>query len=272
MRRLPAPAKLNLSLVVGPRRDGDKHEVVTVLQRISLADRVSLESAAHLEVHGFPEDTLVRRSLLLFAEAAGVDPAWSVRIAKRIPVAAGLGGGSSDAATALRLANESLEHPLGSDVLRELAAQLGADVPSFLAAGPQLGEGDGSELRPLDLPQDYWVLIVLPHDQAKASTATVYERFDERGGEEGFEERRASLLEALSQVHRPRDLAALPENDLASSRLADELRAIGAFRADVTGAGPAVYGLFHHRPPAAAAARSLRACGRSWLCVPTWYV
>ena len=272
MRRLPAPAKLNLSLVVGPRRDDGKHEVATVLQRISLADRVSIQPAAALDVRGFAEDTLVRDALLQLAEAAGAEARWSVRIEKQIPVAAGLGGGSSDAATALRLANETLDEPLEPEPLSELAARLGADVPSFLVAGPQLGEGDGSELSPVELPQDYWVLVVLARDAAKSSTGAVYEQFDERGGEEGFEERRAALLDTLAEIRRPRDLARLPANDLASSPLAAELRSLGAFRADVTGAGPAVYGLFHHRLQAAAAARSLRARGRTWVCVPTWYV
>ena len=272
MRRLPAPAKLNLSLIVGPRREDGKHEVVTVLQRISLADRISLERAPRLEVAGFGEDTLVRDALLQLAERARVAPGWSVRIVKKIPVAAGLGGGSSDAATALRLANETLAEPLEPEGLLGIAARLGADVPSFLVPGPQLGEGDGSDLRPLDLPQDYWALVLLPNGASKGSTAMVYERFDERGGEEGFDERRTELLEALPEIRRPRDLARLPGNDLASSPLADELSSHGAFRADVTGAGPAVYGLFHHRSQAAAAARALRARGRAWICVPTWYV
>ncbi len=272
MRRLPAPAKLNLSLVVGPRRVDGKHEVATVLQRISLADRISIRPGSKLAVEGFADDTLVRGALIQLAEIAGVEPRWSVRIEKKIPVAAGLGGGSSDAATALRLANETLDEPLEAARLRELAAQLGADVPSFLIPGPLLGEGDGTELRPLDLPQDYWALVVLLKGETKPSTRAVYERFDERGGEQGFERRRDSLLEALAEIRRPRDLAGLPGNDLACSPLADELRSLGAFRADVTGAGPAVYGLFHHRPQAAAAARSLRTRGRAWICVPTWYV
>ena len=72
-------------------------------------------------------------------------------------------------------------------------------------------------------------------------------------------------------MRRPRDLAALPANDLASSPLADELRAHGAFRADVTGAGPAVYGLFHHKRHAAAAQRALKGAGDSWLTAPAWY-
>ncbi|MGB2873893.1 MAG: hypothetical protein WBB76_00295 [Gaiellaceae bacterium] len=271
MRRAAATAKLNLALVVGPHREDGRHEVATVLQRIDLCDRIGIEAAPKLRVEGFPEDTLVRRGLEALAEAAGAEQRWEARIWKRIPVAAGLGGGSSDAATALRLANETLDNPLAPADLTEVAAALGADVPFFLASGPQLGEGTGADLTPLELPQDYWVVLVLPRDAGKESTASVYAGFDARGGEQGYAERRAELGSALSRLRRPRDLAALPPNDLASSPLADELRALGAFRADVTGAGPAVYGLFHHRERAAAAERALRRLGRTWLTVPTWY-
>ena len=269
--RAPAPAKVNLALVVGPARDDGKHEVATVLQRVDLGDRVAIEPAAALTVTGFPADTLVHRALAALAAAAGVEPRWRAAISKRIPVAAGLGGGSSDAATALRLANETLVQPLPPAELVALAATLGADVPFFLHQGPQLGRGDGSELEPLDLPQDYWILLAVPHGVLKESTAAVYRRFDERGGAAGWEERRALLDEALAGVRRPRDLAALPPNDLASSPLAAALARLGAFRADVSGAGPAVYGLFHHRRHAAAARRALRGAARTWLTVPVWY-
>jgi 4-diphosphocytidyl-2-C-methyl-D-erythritol kinase len=271
LKRAPATAKLNLALVVGPRREDGRHEVATVLQRLDLADRVAVEPALKLRVEGFPEDTLVRGALESLAAAAGVEPSWEARIWKRIPVAAGLGGGSSDAATALRLANESLDEPLEAEALHELAARLGADVPFFLTSGPQLGAGTGYDLTPVELPQDYWVVLVLPRDTQKASTAAVYAAFDERGGERDYPERRAELAQALTHVRRPRDLAALPPNDLASSPIADELRALGAFRADVSGAGPAVYGLFHHREQAAAARGKLESRGRTWLSVPTWY-
>lgn len=271
MTRAPAPAKLNLALVVGPAREDGKHEVATVLQRIDLGDRVAIAAAPSLQVTGFPTDTLVRDALTRLAETAGVAPCWRATIVKRIPVAAGLGGGSSDAATALRLANATLAEPLPSDELRSLAATLGADVPFFLADGPQLGVGDGSDLTPLDLPQDYWVVLALPRNSAKASTATVYRSFDERDGSQGWEERRAALEETLDAVRRPRDLAALPPNDLASSPLAAELLALGAFRADVSGAGPTVYALFHHRRRAEAARRALRGARRTWLTVPVWY-
>jgi 4-diphosphocytidyl-2-C-methyl-D-erythritol kinase len=144
-------------------------------------------------------------------------------------------------------------------------------VPFFLTSGPQLGEGAGEALAPLELPQDYFVLLVVPHAERKNGTADVYQRFDERKGARGYDSRRAELLGALAKVERPRDLAALPRNDLASSTLADELRRLGAFRADVSGAGPAVYGLFQHRSDAEAAASAMRRRGRTWVTVPAWY-
>ena len=271
MNRASASAKINLALVVGPLRDDGKHEVVTVLQRVDVGDRVAIAAAPRLGVTGFPGDTLVRDALSALAAAAAVEPRWHAKIAKRIPVAAGLGGGSSDAATALRLTNETLDAPLPPADLHALAAGLGADVPFFLQDGPQLGRGDGSELEPLELPQDYWIVLALPNGAAKQSTAAVYRQFDERDGARGWEERRATLERALAGVRRPRDLAALPKNDLASSPLAAHLQSLGAFRADVTGAGPAVYGLFHHRRHAEAARRALRGVSRTWLTVPTWY-
>jgi 4-diphosphocytidyl-2-C-methyl-D-erythritol kinase len=271
MRRAPAPAKINLALVVGPPRDDGKHEVLTVLQRIDLVDRIELEEAAALAVDGFAGDTLVTAALRELANVAGVEPLWRVRIEKKIPVASGLGGGSSDAATALRLANETLPEPLPAEELQRIAAGLGSDVPFFLVDGPQLGTGDGSELAPVEVPQDFWVVVLLPRDAVKISTADVYAAFDARKDVAGFAERRQALLDGLADLERPRDLAALPPNDLASSPFADELRAAGAFRADVSGAGPALYGLFHQRPDADAAKRAFGRLGRTWIAAPAWY-
>src|SRR5690349_8001630 len=256
--RAPAPAKINLALVVGPLRRGGRHELLTVYQRVGLVDRIDLVPAERTGVDGFAGDTLVGDALGRLAAHAAVERHWRVRIEKRIPLAAGLGGGSSDAATALRLASETLDEPVPADELHELAADLGADVPYFLTDGPRLGSGDGTTLAALDLPQDYWVVLALPHRTRKQSTADVYAAFDARRGDEGWADRRDALLDALAHVRRPRDLASLPPNDLARSPLADELRALGAFRADVSGAGPTVYGLFHHRPAAKAARRALK--------------
>jgi 4-diphosphocytidyl-2-C-methyl-D-erythritol kinase len=261
MKSLDAPAKINLALVVGPQRPDGKHEVATVLQRIGLADRISLEPGSTLEIEGFSEDTLVRDALRALASAAGVEPRWSVLIEKRIPVAAGLGGGSSDAAAALRLANESLAEPLPNSRLRELGATLGADVPFFLTIGTQLATGDGSELEAVELPRDYVALLLMRAGAVKSSTADIYATFERA---DGFDDRRAALVAAVEAG----DLTALPPNDLASSPLADELRAAGAFRADVSGAGPVVYGLFLDREQAHAAREVVAGRGDTWITTP----
>ncbi len=269
--RASATAKINLALVVGELRPDGLHPVATVLQRVALADRVALEGALALRVTGFDGDTLVRRALSSLGERAGVRPTWHVHLDKRVPVAAGLGGGSSDAATALRLANDSLPAPLPEAELHALAATIGADVPFFLTAGPQLGQGTGTELTALRLPSDYWVLLLLPHRAAKASTAAVYGEFDASGRAARFAKRRGALLEALERVTTAADLAGLPPNDLADSPYAARLRELGAFRADVSGAGPALYGLFRDRDSASSAARALASLGRTWVTVPAWY-
>jgi 4-diphosphocytidyl-2-C-methyl-D-erythritol kinase len=268
MKTLAAPAKINLALVVGPRREDGKHEVVTILQPLALHDRVTLGPAESLSVTGFEDDTIVTGALEALAAAAGVAPAWQVEIGKAIPVAAGLGGGSSDAAAALRLANELLPEPFEHDRLAALAALIGADVPFFLEPGPQLGAGDGTLLTQLELPQDFAVVLVLPRGVVKTSTGDVYGRFDARGGAEGFESRRAALFESLAGVRTAAELAGLPPNDLESSPLSQRVSDLGAFRADVSGAGPCVYGLFSTRDGAVAAAAALEELGSVWVTAP----
>lgn len=265
MKRREAYAKINLALVVGPLRDDGKHEVATILQRIDLADVIELSVGDRLAVTGFAQDTIVTRALTLLGATAGVEPRWSVRITKEIPVSAGLGGGSSDAAAALLLANDSLECPLGLDRLSEVAMQVGADVPFFLREGPQLGTGDGSQLTPLDLPRDFTVVLVAPDAVRKESTAGVYSAFDARRGADRFEERRASLAAVVAAISRVEDFARLPANDLASSPLAERLRRAGAIRADVSGAGPCVYGVFADPLLAGEAGRELERFGRTWV-------
>ena len=216
----------------------------------------------------------MRGALERLAGEAGVEPRWRVRIEKRIPVAAGLGGGSADAAAALVLANRMLPVPVGAERLHALALGLGSDVPFFLEPGPKLAEGRGEQLVTLQLPQDYWTVVAIERDARKRSTADVYARFDELGGATGFDERRRALLEAVAGCRRAADLASLPRNDLAvaagASSLPDILRRAGAFRADVSGAGPASYGLFLTRRDAVTATRRLPPGARSWIAAPVW--
>jgi 4-diphosphocytidyl-2-C-methyl-D-erythritol kinase len=273
--KLVAPAKLNLALLVGPTRADGLHEVASVLQRIQLADELDFGPSSGLAVDGFREDTLVREALERLAREAGVEPSWRVTIEKRIPVAAGLGGGSADAGIALAAANARLDEPLPRQRLRSLAASVGADVPFFLDPGPKLAEGAGERLTLLPaFPLDYWIVLAVAHGAEKRGTGEVYARFDELGGAAGFEERRAELRAAVARFRSPRDLAELPANDLAEAAgrpaLVDELRDAGAFRADVSGAGPAVYALFEELRSAERAAAAIERGADVWVTRPVW--
>ena len=270
MSTTEAHAKINLGLVVGPVRPDGKHEVVTVLHRVRVADTIALEPCVEpgIRVHGF-DDTIVHDALTALADATGGERGWRVRIDKRIPVAAGLGGGSSDAAAALRLANALSGDPLSAERLHDIAAAIGADVPFFLREGAQLATGDGSELAAVVAPDDVPVVLVLPDGESKQSTAAVYRRFDERSAANGFAARRDAMLSTLTGKLTAADVAALPRNDLVSSPLAAALERLGAFRADVSGAGPIVYGLFEDERAARCAEQELRAHGRTWLTTTT---
>jgi 4-diphosphocytidyl-2-C-methyl-D-erythritol kinase len=265
-------AKVNLALVVGPVREDGLHELTSVVQRVDLADELELAPADEPNVDGFPEDTLVRAALDAFAAETGC--AFAATLTKRIPIAAGLGGGSTDAGAVLAAANAALERPLPAARLIELAAEVGADVPFFLEPGPKLVEGAGERLTPLDLPQGFWLVLAVPQDTAKTSTGEVFARFDEREGATGYEGRRNALFAALARCREPRDLALLPPNDLAGDpgphELADALREAGAFRADMSGAGPAVYGLFERRDQAELAALAVEPSARVWALRPVW--
>jgi 4-diphosphocytidyl-2-C-methyl-D-erythritol kinase len=270
--RTLAPAKVNLGLFLGPTREQDgRHELVTVMQSISLADELTLECAPagveHDEVvcpgvSGAPSENLAARALVAFRAATGWDaPPLRLNIAKRIPVAAGLGGGSADAAGALRLARHASGLGGGGDndeLLRELGAGLGADVPAQIAPGRWLAGGAGELLEALPDPNpDSFGLLVLPA-AGGLSTAAVYAEADRLGlarSAETLAERRHALRRALELSAAVPAARELLENDLAPAAISlcpeiaaalSEAREVGAEVALVSGSGPTVLGLFPH--------------------------
>ena len=268
--RAPAPAKLNLALVVGPKREDGKHEVVTVLQRIDLGDRVTVTPAPDLMVTGFAGDTLVRTALQRLAEAAGARSGWHATISKRIPVAAGLGAGAGcrhHTPVGERHARQAAR-PGRPPCARSVARPRRAVLPRFRSAARPRRRLGARAARPAA------GLLGRPRRAGRREQGVdrrrlrAFRRARRRSWLGGPS---AALERSLAAVRRPRDLAELPPNDLASSPVAYRLRELGAFRADVSGAGPAVYGLFHHRRHAESARRALQAAGRTWLTVPTWY-
>jgi 4-diphosphocytidyl-2-C-methyl-D-erythritol kinase len=259
--RALAPAKVNLGLFVGARRDADgRHELVSVMQSISLADELTLAPAhAGAEedeiicpgVASTPEENLALLALRAFRAATGWRaPPLRLIIHKRIPVAAGLGGGSADAAAALRLAR--LASGLGDHaLLLELAARLGADVPAQVSPGRWLATGAGERLERLPDPQPPLALALLDVGAA-LSTAQVYERADALGpprtpGE--LESLRGELRDALAHGEPLPLREELLANDLQSAAISlcppiadalSQLERLGAQRALVSGSGPTV--------------------------------
>ncbi len=165
--RLPACAKINLTLEVLGRRSDGYHEVVSILQTIDLADRVDLEPGSGLRVvcddPALDGDAnLAWQAAEALARRAGIQPRARVFIRKCIPVGMGLGGGSSDAAAALVGLNRMWGLGLGLDGLSEIAAELGSDVPFFLTGGTALAEGRGEVVTPLPGMPEFPVLLVCP--------------------------------------------------------------------------------------------------------------
>jgi len=249
--RCLAPGKVNLTLYVGaPRADG-LHPLVSVVQSLSLADELTLEPAppgtAGDEVlcPGVEGENLAGAALAAFRAATGWDaPPQRLTIVKRVPVAAGMGGGSGDAAAALRLAARAA----GVDdtaLLLELAATLGGDVPSQVAPGRTLMTGAGEHVRAL-AASGMPALVILPSEH-RLSTPAVYREFDRLGVQRTPEE--LAELEARggdAPVHNDLQDAArslCPPIDEALAAAA----ATGAEHVLVSGSGPTVFGL--HRDP-----------------------
>ena len=265
MLRELAYAKLNLVLHVGRRREDGLHPVSSVMASIDLADEVTAAPSESgqdtVECRGVPGDNLAARALAEFRSRAGAElPPLAVVIEKRIPVAAGLGGGSADAAAMLRIANVLAGRPLGREELLRLAADLGSDVPSQLDPRHALVEGTGERIEAMTLPS---LTAVLLPDADGLSTAAVYAELDRLDG--GRTELDADRLRRLAES-APSELAAALENDLQpaavslrpdlESRLG-ALRAAGALGAAVSGSGPTCFGLFPDRPAAERAAEQL---------------
>jgi len=253
-----APAKLNLCLFLGPVREDGRHELVTVFDSLTLFDglEVVAADADGVVCDRVPGPNLVQTALEELRAAGWAAPPVSVRIRKRIPVAAGMGGGSADAAAMLRLAPRLAA--IEPSRLLQIAARLGADVPAQLRPGPSLATGAGEQVTPLARLARYGVLL-LPQPFG-LSTAHVYREADRLGlcrtrGE--LASLRAELERALlGQDAEPALDGHLAVNDLERAALSlapsldaslSQVRRCGADQALVCGSGPTVAGVFWGR-------------------------
>jgi 4-diphosphocytidyl-2-C-methyl-D-erythritol kinase len=263
-----AYAKINLCLYLGPLRSTDgRHELVSVMQSLELADDLQLsdhpQGGGDDEVRcpGVAGPNLAAAALVAFRALTGwAGPRQLLEIDKQIPISGGMGGGSADAAAALRLI--ARRSGLGSDAqLLEIAASLGADVPSQVAPGRVLAEGAGERLSVLADPAPFGVLV-LP-SSAGLSTAAVYDEADRLGLARSAGEL-ARILGSLDtiEVEPVNDLepAARSLDPTIDVRL-EHARRAGATDAMLTGSGPTVVGFFATVQGARDAARKLRESG-----------
>lgn len=257
-----APAKVNLVLRVGPTRPNGLHAVASLFASLKLADEVEVEVEVEpagedsVECEGVEGPNLALLAVERLRQYAPSLPPMRIRITKRIPVAAGLAGGSADAAAAMRAANSFHELPFDDEQLREIAAPLGSDVPSQIAPAHAVVSGTGEVVHPVRLPP--MALVLVPAELGLA-TADVFRKAEAMGLPRTSVE--AGDLRAVAA--QPVDaIAAALENDLQAATLRlrpelqvtiDTLKANGALGAQVTGSGPTVFGIFEDEDSATAA-------------------
>jgi 4-diphosphocytidyl-2-C-methyl-D-erythritol kinase len=284
--QITAPAKVNLGLrIVGRRPDGT-HELESLFVPIDLADRLEVDvqaddrpgatlavtSEAGVPEGAVPEDgsNLALRAAHAFLAASRVPMRVDVRLSKRIPAAAGLGGGSSDAGAVLRALAGAFPNALAPGDLARLALDLGADVPFFLDPRPAWVTGIGERIAPLALWRE--LALVLANPGVPLSTAEVFRASDALGATPARASDPGDLARDASP-ERPESLVPLLRNDLEAAavrlcppigRLRERLRRVGAAGVGMTGSGPTVFGVFR----GVAEARS--ALARAGFEAPVW--
>ncbi len=266
-----APAKVNLGLEVIGRRPDGYHNLATIIQKISLHDRIEVEPAPRLAVwcsrpdlQG--EENLVYQAAQLLRQRCGLSAGANIRIHKRIPVAAGLGGGASNAAIALVLLNKLWNAGLSATELFQIGAQVGSDVPAMILGPTVLVKGRGDILIPLAAPRRRWLVLVTGRHSLLNKTKDLYGKLTDADFTPG--EMVTKLVRSLElgddfddmRLHNAFWRAAqqlfpgLPERAEAVSRLAGR-------PAHLAGAGPTLFCLFDRREDARAASANLAKAG-----------
>lgn len=274
---LEARAKINLALDVLYKRPDGYHEVAMVMQSVTLADRVVIEPAEEISVFAdmadleCGPDNLAYRAAALLRRHTGVSLGARIHLEKNIPLAAGLAGGSADAAAVLRGLNTMWQLGLTASELEVLGAMLGSDVPFCLRGGTALATGRGEILTPLPAPPPLWVVLAKP--QIAVSTAWVYGNYRSelvtahpdiggitaslsRGDLPGLATRLANVLETVT-------VAAHPEIATLKAAMLEH----GAMASLMSGSGPTVFGLTESRQQAQEIAQALERATTAWVAV-----
>ncbi len=260
-----AYAKINLGLLIHNKRPDGYHNIETVFHRINVFDEIFLkeDSGIHVdssapEVPG-DESNLCYRAAILVKQELGVETGVTITLNKKIPVGAGLGGGSSDAATVLQTLPRFWGSRLSQPTLLQMALQLGSDVPFFLEHGSAVGRGRGEVLERFELDVPFTILLCNPN--IHVATSWAYRQVKPRG-ENGTVDLRTVVLRGMSE---PQRLVTELKNDFEPAvfgeypdvrNVKDEMMTGGAVFASMSGSGSSVYGFFARREQA----QSMSAC------------
>lgn len=243
-------AKINLGLHVLERLPTGYHAIETGFAFLDWSDRFEVKQAPEMRLDIDDEDiptdesNLINKAVATLDRYVGLEHNYLIRVDKRVPAGAGLGGGSSNAALTLRMLNKIEGLGLSDDELIDLSRDLGADVPFFIKGKTGIAHGIGHEITPLDIQPDYWIVACFPNESS--STAEAYRHcqpnpepdfdLEKNLTEEPVDEWRYTLVNDLEQAVFPRIRVA--------GNLKDQMYEFGAIYASMTGSGSAVYGIF----------------------------
>lgn len=258
-----AYAKINLHLNVTAKRQDGFHDIETVMQTVSLCDELAVSlspsdrAEAHLSICGadLPTDSgnIALRAAELYLARSGKIGRIDISLVKRIPVAAGLAGGSADAAATLRALNRLFNSYFSESELFALAAELGSDVPFCLLGGRAVCRGRGEQIDPISSPSDLHFVIAVA-DGEQVSTPAAYRALDEMYSD--FDGSINSDAPALTELYNMFENAVLPtcfKAEILKKRMVE----LGATASMMSGSGPSVFGLFEDESTARAAAEAI---------------
>ncbi|HBN10273.1 MAG TPA: 4-(cytidine 5'-diphospho)-2-C-methyl-D-erythritol kinase [Cyanobacteria bacterium UBA8530] len=267
-----APAKINLFLAIGARRPDGFHDLETIFHAIELCDELSFRKTKEsfritCLAPDVPTDSsnLIWKAAELLKKEKGCSFGCEVELKKKVPMGAGLGGGSSDAAATLRALDRLWETHSTRGELERMAAKLGSDVPFFLGKGTALGKGRGEILESLPSLPELFLVVALP--QVRISTPWAYARLDEMPARRHFSIapmlealKKGSLSEIAQSLGNSFEEALFPSLPILAD-LKKKLLSSGALGASLSGSGSAMFGLYENEEKAKRAADGLRAEG-----------
>jgi 4-diphosphocytidyl-2-C-methyl-D-erythritol kinase len=270
---LESPAKVNLRLEILKKREDGYHEVRTILQKISLYDTLHfcLEKEKWISITSdhpalpIGKRNLVHQAVQSILKRSSYKGGVRIKIEKRIPLGAGLGGGSSNAATALKALNQLLNMDLSTKELMGIGAEIGADVPFFFFKGDAIGSGIGERLKKIELPVLWYVLI---YPNFEVSTRWAYQS--------SVLTKKPFRLKLQAFPRTPKGISRILQNDLEEvvskkypqiGAMKQIICSVGALGASMTGSGPTVFGIFQGEGNALQAYKRVKMMvrGKGWI-------